>query len=197
MLGPAIMDNESPWSGAGSYVDPATRPGFVLTSWPVDAEGRRSTLELGHKLWSPRKRFSLDFFADLETNQSAKLDLRSVAGGAAGYKLVAGRLHRLEGLLGLAWINEDYVGEAPDEHLDMVVGFEYRFSRRGNRLTTSLRSYPDFSGRLLVQLDAKLKVELVEYYDFDVTFYDRYDSEPPVAAENHDYGLTLGLGWSR
>ncbi len=161
------------------------------------ADTRRSTLDLGHELWSSQKRFSLDAFGNFETNQKAKLDLRSVAGGAAGYKLVDGRLHRLEGFLGLAWISEDYVGEAPDEHLDMVIGFEYRLSRWGNRFTTSLRSYPDFSGRLLVQLDGKLKVELVEYYDFDVTFYDRYDSSPPVAAEKHDYGLTLGLGWSR
>ncbi len=158
---------------------------------------RRSTLDLGHELWGSQKRFSLDTLANLEVNESAKLDLRSVVAAGAGYKLVNRRTHRLQSLLGLAWIREGFVDQSPTESFKPLVGFEYRFDRRYTRLTTSLLSYPDFAGRLLVQLDGKLRVELVENYDLDVTFYNRFDSAPPVAAEKHDYGLTLGLGWSR
>ncbi|MCP3960590.1 MAG: DUF481 domain-containing protein [bacterium] len=188
--------------GAAVEYDRGASRTYAAFSTTVDeekssADNRRSTLDLGHELWSANKRFSLEALFDFEQNESAKLDLRSVVGGAAGLKLVDGRAHRLKGLLGTAWVAEDYVDRSPTESIDLLVGLEYRFNRRPARLTTSLVAYPDFSGRVLLQLDGKLKVELVEDYDFDVTFYDRYDSDPPVAADQHDYGLTIGLGWSR
>ena len=46
-----------------------------------------------------------------------------------------------------------------------------------------------------MQADAGLSVGLYEDFDFKVTLYDRYDSEPPTGNENNDYGITLGLRW--
>lgn len=42
-----------------------------------------------------------------------------------------------------------------------------------------------------------LSVDLIADLNFRLTFYDRYDSQPPVTNDKNDYGLTLGLSWSR
>jgi putative salt-induced outer membrane protein YdiY len=50
--------------------------------------------------------------------------------------------------------------------------------------------------RVRVQFDASLSFDLYSDFDFKMTVYDRYDSQPPVANEKNDYGVTLGLSWS-
>jgi len=158
---------------------------------------RRSTLDVGHDFWGAGRRFSLSALGKLEVNESAGLDLRSIVAGTAGYQFVKSSRHRFEGLLGLAWIGEDFVGQPSSESLEPLLGFEYRLNRQGKRLTTSVLAYPDLAGRWFAQLDGNLRLPLTESFDLDLTFFDRFDSSPPVATENHDYGLTLGLGWSK
>ena len=40
-------------------------------------------------------------------------------------------------------------------------------------------------------------IDLFADFDFKLTVYDRYDSDPPVGNETNDYGITVGLSWSR
>ena len=51
------------------------------------------------------------------------------------------------------------------------------------------------SGRLRSQFDASLSLDLWKDLDFKLTFYDRYDSDPPAGNDNNDTGMTLGLSW--
>ena len=39
-------------------------------------------------------------------------------------------------------------------------------------------------------------MELLHNLHLDLTDYDRYNSDPPVAEKDRDYGFTIGLGWS-
>jgi putative salt-induced outer membrane protein YdiY len=51
------------------------------------------------------------------------------------------------------------------------------------------------SSRVRTQFDGSLSVDLFSDFDFKVTVYDRYDSQPPPGNEKNDTGITLGLSW--
>ena len=51
------------------------------------------------------------------------------------------------------------------------------------------------SGRVRTQFDGSLSFDLFSDFDFKLTVYDRYDSQPPPGNEKHDTGVTLGLSW--
>ena len=38
-------------------------------------------------------------------------------------------------------------------------------------------------------------MDLIADFDFKVTVYDRFDSQPPAGNVENDYGITLGLSW--
>ena len=77
-----------------------------------------------------------------------------------------------------------------------MVGLDYRLRIGLARLDSILVAFPFNSERTLVNYDAKLRFEIVHNLDLDLTYYDRYNSDPPVAMFNRDYGFTFGLGWS-
>ena len=51
------------------------------------------------------------------------------------------------------------------------------------------------SDRIRTQFDASLSMDLIADFDFKVTVYDRFDSQPPAGNVENDYGITLGLSW--
>jgi putative salt-induced outer membrane protein YdiY len=158
-------------------------------------DAQRSTFDLAHEYWG-LGRFTLDGILNLETNESSDLDLRSIVALATGYKLLRGPVHRLEPIVGMAWVSEDFVGIPVEEGFEGVVGFAYRLRVGPTRFDSDLAVFPFNSDRTLVNYDAKLRFELIYNLDLDITYYDRYNSDPPVAALTRDYGLTIGLGWS-
>ncbi len=80
-----------------------------------------------------------------------------------------------------------------------VLGAAYRLrAARGIDFDATLVVFPNLetSSRVRTQFDSSLSIDLFADFDFKLTFYDRYDSQPPVGNETHDYGVTLGLSWS-
>ena len=166
-----------------------------VTAKESDEETRRSTFDLLHE-WVATPRWTLDGVLDLESNEAKSLQLRSILSLTPGFRLVRSPGHKLEGLFGVSYISEDFEGESPDGGIAGHLGFSYRLNVGPTRLDALLLHYSTSGSRYLVQFDSKLRIEIVRNLDFDITFYDRFDSEPPVAIEENDYGLTLGLGWS-
>jgi hypothetical protein len=100
---------------------------------------------------------------------------------------------------GIALNSEEFVGEPRTETPEGLLGAAYRLrASRGIDFDLSLFVFPSLetSDRIRSQFDASLSIDLYADFDLKLTFYDRYDSQPPVANETHDYGLTLGLSWS-
>jgi len=158
---------------------------------------RRSTLDLSHKYWGSAGRLTFDSSIRLEENEVSKLDFRTIVAAALGYRIIKSPRNRLELFAGLAWVSEDFVGRSREENLDSILGFEYRLNFDRTRFGSVLVLFPSTDGRTLANLDGKLSIELVKKLDFRVTYYGRYDSNPPVATEEYDYGFTLGLGWAK
>jgi len=134
-----------------------------------------------------------------ERDDQQGLKGRSLLGGALGRRLYNNRRMRFDLFGGIALNSEEFVGEPRTETPEGLLGAAYRLrASRGIEFDVSLIVFPSLetSDRVRSQFDSSLSIDLFADFDFKLTFYDRYDSQPPVGNETHDYGLTLGLSWS-
>ncbi len=134
-----------------------------------------------------------------ERDDQQGLKGRSLLGGAVGKRLYNNRRMRFDLFGGIALNSEEFVGEPRTETPEGLLGAAYRLrASRGIEFDVSLIVFPSLetSDRVRSQFDSSLSIDLFADFDFKLTFYDRYDSQPPVGNETHDYGLTLGLSWS-
>ena len=134
-----------------------------------------------------------------ERDDQQGLKGRSLLGGALGKRLYNNRRMRFDLFAGLALNSEEFIGEPRNETPEGLLGAAYRLrASRGIDFDLSLIVFPSLetSDRVRSQFDASLSIDLFADFDFKLTFYDRYDSQPPLGNETHDYGLTLGLSWS-
>ncbi len=134
-----------------------------------------------------------------ERDDQQGLKGRSLLGGALGKRLYNNRRMRFDLFGGLALNSEEFISEPRNETPEGLLGAAYRLrASRGIDFDVSLVVFPSLetSDRVRSQFDSSLSIDLFADFDFKLTFYDRYDSQPPIGNETHDYGLTLGLSWS-
>ena len=132
----------------------------------------------------------------LESDDQQNLDSRSLLGGAVGRRVLNSRAQRLELFAGLAFNSEDFAQASDEESVEGLLGTRYRL-RSGMDIDATMILFPNTeqSGRYRVQFDASSNTDLIADLDFNLTVYQRYDSEPPSGNDKNDYGLTLGLRW--
>ncbi|MDX1507589.1 MAG: DUF481 domain-containing protein [Woeseiaceae bacterium] len=133
-----------------------------------------------------------------ESDEQQGLDGRSVLGAAIGNRIINRRRHRVNLFTGLVVNAEDFESAPREESLEGLFGGAYRMRSQVD-LDLSLYVFPNLeqSGRYRTQFDATLSIDLIADFDFKVTAYDRYDSEPPLGNDKHDSGITVGLSWSK
>ena len=168
----------------------------IFLNEQIDREDTRRTSFSG----SYRHNYSFGWgatgFYQYEKDEQQDLDRRSLLAGAIGKRIVNNRGHRLELLGGLAINDERFDGLSPQASTEALLGMRYRL-RSATDIDAVMILLPNLeqSGRHRVQFDASLNVDLVTDLELNLTVYDRYDSDPPRAADKHDYGMTLGLRW--
>jgi len=173
--------------------------GTTIINEQTDAQDtRRATLSgvYAHKLGNNWAGIGLLQF---ETDEQQGLEGRTLLGGALGKRIVNSRRTRLQLFGGLALNREDFEGEPKTDTPEGLLGAAYRLRLAGGiEFDASLFVFPNLetSGRVRSQFDSSLSIDLIADFDFKLTFYERYDSDPPFGNETHDYGLTLGLSWS-
>ncbi len=171
--------------------------GTTIINEQTDAEDtRRSTLtgSYTHKYSDGWRAIGS---LQVEADEQQELDRRTLLSGGFGKRIFNQREHRLELFAGIAVNSERFSGLAQNETLEGLLETRYR-----------MRSFADVDATLLilpnleeddrdrVQFDASISFGLYENFDFKITLYDRYDSQPPVGNDKNDSGLTLGLSWS-
>ncbi len=131
-----------------------------------------------------------------ESDEQQNLDGRSLFGGAIGYRLVNQRRHRVELYGGLAVNSEEFSDTPRNQTLEGLASVRYRmrWAADADVALTVLPSLEE-SDRIRTQFDASLSFDLFSDFDFKITVYDRYDSQPPPGNDKNDTGLTLGLSW--
>ena len=165
-------------------------------------ETNRSDLNLfvTRYLRKPRRHFL--GFATLQRNEELGLDLRSLAGAAAGWYVVQSNTEILGLAAGLAVSREQLAGSDPSqESLEAFLGLQFqsfKFDTPERDVDLTLAVFPGLSesGRVRAELNAKVRWEIVKDFFFGLSLLESYDNEPPAGTVKSDLTLTTSLGWS-
>ena len=187
------MEAKTPCAAADAASTLSTQPGVDDT--------RRSSVSFAYA-----RRFVNRWLAllkgQLEQNRELGFDLRSSGAAGGGRYLVQSERNRLLAGLGLSLNRERPVeGESTTNVEAMaLVNFD-RFSYDSPKIDVSLTAVGfaslSESGRYRLELDARLKRELVKDFYATLRGYESYDSRPATeGAPTSDYGITFALGWS-
>jgi hypothetical protein len=162
---------------------------------------RRNTLSLTYARRF-RNRWVALAQAQLEQNRELGFELRASGATGGGRYLVQGRRDKLLTALGLSLNRERPTeGESTTNAEAMAVLSYDRFSHDFPKVDVSVALVGFASltegGRYRVELDARLKRELVKDFYATLRGYESYDSRPATeGATSNDYGVTFALGWS-
>lgn len=154
-----------------------------------------------HRYFLPNRRF-WQGFAVFEGNDELGLDLRSLLGGAYGSYLVQDSRQEWAAYAGIAAVREDFITQATNESLELVLGTGYSFFLYEDpeaSLDFRLNVLPSLteSGRVRSEGRARARYEIVEDLFFELSIYGSYDSDAVDEANaTSDYGVTTSLGYT-
>lgn len=145
---------------------------------------------------------------DFDYDALQHLDLRNVIGGGLGYHAINTKVTKFDLFAGAAF-NQEYFGAYPNPALplgiqpsitrksaELVVGEELG-TKLNSRTTLSERFsfYPNLSntGNYRAQFDITATTKLKNWLAWQITFSDRYISNPPTLLKGNDLLLSTGL----
>jgi putative salt-induced outer membrane protein YdiY len=167
----------------------------IINEQTAAADTRRATLDASYTYKFDGGWQAIGLY-QFESDEQQGLDGRSLVGGAIAKRIINQRRHRLELYSGLAVNSEEFVDAPRSETLEGIIGARYRMRWAVDTdLSFTVLPNVEDSSRVRTQLDGSFSVDLFSDFDFKVTFYDRYDSQPPPGNETNDTGITLGLSW--
>jgi len=151
-------------------------------------------------------------FQRYEANEESQLDRRFTLGGGIGRHVIQTNRSQLGLVGGLSANREQYSTEIEPQSetesnanawtAEAVLAATYDFFVFGDdetRLSTSLAILPNISqwGRYRIEVGSSLRHEFFSDFTLNLSFFDTYDSEPPVQdAEKNDIRIQTTLGWT-
>ncbi len=176
--------------------------GTVATSFSGQSEAESSA----------RKQFTLDYrkkvspnwyvggLLDFLSSDQQNLNLRTTAGGIVGRSLVQTDRTRLSAFGGVAATREKYsvLTRPRATNIDGMAGFDFAMFRfKTTDISTRFILFPSMtdSGRVRMQVNSGLKIELVKDLYWGLNLYENYDSRPPFRADKNDLGISASVGW--
>ena len=185
------------------------RPGYevsldatsTFTTQPGVDDTRRSLISLGYARRFPERWVAL-VSGRVEQNRELGFELRSSAAVGGGRYLVQAQKNRLLAGAGLSVNREHPTDGDSTTNVEATLLLHYdRFSYDFPNLDVAVvaggfASLTD-GGRYRVDVDARLKREIVRDFYATLRGYESYDSRPATeGAPEHDYGITFALGFS-
>ena len=185
------------------------RPGYevsldgtsTLSSQPEVEDTRRSLLSLGYARRFPGRWVAL-VKGQFEQNRELGFDLRSSAAVAGGRYVVQGQSNRLLAGAGVSVNRERPTEGESTTNVEATVllhfdRFSYDFPNVDVAVVAGGFASLNHGGRYRVELDVRLKREIVRDFYATLRGYESYDSRPATeGAPLNDYGITFALGWS-
>jgi putative salt-induced outer membrane protein YdiY len=139
---------------------------------------------------------------DLLKSDQQKLDLRTTVGGVFGRTMLRTDRTSLRIFAGTVFSREHYFPEAQTtaigDNSEALIGANfYTFRFKVLDIRSSVLLYPSLTdpGRVRVNSDSNLHIELVKDFYWDFHLYENFDSRPPIHAPRNDLGVTTGIGW--
>jgi putative salt-induced outer membrane protein YdiY len=136
-------------------------------------------------------------FSDLERNGVQLLNLRWVIGGGIGYHAIKNERTQLDLLGGLA-MNREYFKGIDNDRTSLETQIGQTLSHKFNSRTTlkeQLFFFPNLTrgGEYRINFDTSLVTDITKRIAWQITFSDRYLSDPPLGSKQNDMILTTGL----
>jgi putative salt-induced outer membrane protein YdiY len=144
--------------------------------------------------------------ADFTHDELQGLDIRAIYSGGLGYHLINTPNTTLDVLGGINYTHESYSGavtpgESSDRNLVGVTVGESGMHKFGKSTTATevFYFYPDLTntGEYRFSFDAASVTQIKKWFGWNVTFSDRYVSNPPIlGTKSNDAILTTGITFS-
>jgi putative salt-induced outer membrane protein YdiY/RNase P/RNase MRP subunit p29 len=153
-----------------------------------------------NRLVAPR--FFINTFNDYEYDRFQDLDLRFVLGGGVGYMAWKGERGRADLVGGVAYNHEKFSPAAPAESFSRSSAnaywgedFSYKLSE-ATSLVQSFRMFNNMSGTRQdrMNFDAGANTRLFKWLIWNLSFSDRYLSNPVAGRKNNDILYSTGIG---
>jgi putative salt-induced outer membrane protein YdiY len=147
-----------------------------------------------------RNSFVLGLSDFLHSSQQ-DLQLRTTLGGGYGRYLKRTNQNELRWVIGVDYSQASYqsgVLEPVQKNAELLLGAQYQlfhFDRYSlNSQTLVFPGLSDF-GRVRFTTNDTLSVKLSNNFYWNFSFWDNFDSRPPLNAQRNATGLSTGLGW--
>jgi hypothetical protein len=130
------------------------------------------------------------------------LRLRTSGGGGVGRDFLQSGTQGLFALAGVMFSREQYSSSAGDEphqnaEAQVLIQF-FKSTFKTLQFSANFAAYPSLTtpGRVRLGAGSSLKLEIVSNLYWKFSFYENYDSRPPVPAPKNDFGTSTSLGWT-
>jgi hypothetical protein len=173
----------------------------TVTQQPEVEDTRRNTLTASYVRRYPNRWVAFGQ-GQLEQNRELGFDLRASVSAGGGRYVVQRPRHDALIVAGLRVNRETPLEGDATTNTELALGLTFdRFSYDFPKIDiyASLAGFASVSdwGRVRLELDVRLKRELLRDFTVSMRVYESYDSRPATeGAERNDYGLSLGLGWT-
>ncbi len=135
-------------------------------------------------------------FVDLEYDEFQSLDLRNVLGGGFGYHALKNDRMKFDVFGGGAFNQEFFSNDITRRSAEITVGEEFNYSLTDRTaFNERLTFYPNLTetGEYRLQFDTGLVTDVFKWMAWNVTFSDRFLSNPVNGREQNDVLLTTGV----
>jgi Protein of unknown function, DUF481 len=140
--------------------------------------------------------------SDFLHSSQQDLTLRTTLGGGYGRYLKRTTNSNLSWLAGVVLVDELFytkAGQPSDQHAEGLLGLQYSLIRfKFGDFNSQLLTFPGLTdrGRVRVTTNNSINIKLTNNFHFAFTFWDNFDSRPPVTAKRNELGVSSGIGWS-
>jgi hypothetical protein len=149
------------------------------------------------------KRWFLSAFTGLQRNDELGIKLRVLGGVGGGHLLIQTNRMVLPVLAGLSLNRELAADDGQDSfNAEGLFGFYWNLfihHTPKTDLSFDFSTYPSLTekGRVRLDLETRLRREIIKDFFVDLSFYLNYDNKPPsVTASTTDYGFVTSVGYS-
>ncbi|MCB1018789.1 MAG: DUF481 domain-containing protein [Bryobacterales bacterium] len=135
-------------------------------------------------------------FVDLEFDEFQALDLRNVIGGGVGRHIIKNERTTFDLFGGASFNNEFFQNDIRRKSAEVVVGETLSYQVNGRTsLTERFAIYPNMSevGEARMQFDTSLTTDIFKWLGWNLTFSDRFLSNPVPGRQKNDVLLTTGV----
>jgi Protein of unknown function, DUF481 len=140
--------------------------------------------------------------SDFLHSSQQDLNLRTTLGGGYGRYFKRTTNTNLAWLGGLVYVHESFgttAGNPSGQTMEAVVGLQYNYVRFNfGQFQSQLRTFPGLTdtGRVRLTTNNSLSIKLRNNFYLNFTFWDNFDSRPPLTARKNELGTSTGIGWS-